>query len=365
MNLKNYEIIFITRESKVLPGARYRAYNFSNCLQKQGYTSCVLSFSENLGALSGNLESFLTIADKIKYNKKAYTYLKQFKNPLLIIQRLNYHSFGPLFYAFKNKIKYIYDIDDWEFRENITPILGFLPKSKAEFIFKITAKKALFNLAGSNFLYNYIKNITPRVFYLAPGIEIEHFKIKQNHMNKKITILAWIGTMFRHEDFINLQWILEIVKDIPNIQLEIIGDGIWKSNIQDEAKKEGIKNVTFKGWITPSDIPRYLDNVDIGIFPIAIENKFTEAKFPVKILEFMAKGIPVIATSFGETQNIINDGVDGLLAKNKEEFKGSILKLAGNSSLRKKIGANAREKIENNYTVENQTQKLISILKDV
>ena len=364
MNLKNHEIVFITRENKTLPGARYRAYNFSNCLGRMGYASSVLSYPEDLGALSGNLEEYLTLRDKLRYNRKSYQYLKQFKNPLLVIQRFNYHAFGPLLYAFKNKINYIYDIDDWEFREDISSMLRFLPRSKAEFIFRITAKKSLFCLAGSDFLYNYLKNITPCTFYLAPGIDTELFKMKQNYSNKEKITLAWVGTMFRYEDFVNLQSILKIFKTNPALKLEIAGAGCWKSKLEEEVNKQRIRNIEFKGWITPDAIPGYLENVDIGIFPVAVENKFTEAKFPVKILEFMAKGIPVIAARFGEAKRIIENGKDGILAGNEEDFLKAVLGLSKSSSLRKKIGAQAREKIENNYGIEEQTQKLVSIFEN-
>jgi len=364
MNLKNYEIVFITRENKSLPGARYRAYNFSNCLKKEGYASFVLSYPEELGALSGNLEGYITLRDKLRYNKKAYQYLKRFKNPLLVIQRFNYHAFGPLLYAFKHKIQYIYDIDDWEFREDISSILGFLPRSKAEFIFRMTVKKSLFCLTGSNFLHNYLKNITSRTFYLAPGINTELFKIKQNYSNKETITLAWVGTMFRYEDFVNLQSVLKIFKTNPNLKLEIAGAGAWKLKLEEEVNKQRIRNIEFKGWIAPDEIPDYLENADIGIFPVAVENRFTEAKFPVKILEFMAKGIPVVATRFGEAKRIIENGKDGILVDNEEDFLKAILKLSENPSLREEIGIQARGKIENNYKIEQQTRKLVSIFEN-
>ncbi|HEO63978.1 MAG TPA: hypothetical protein ENN78_01770, partial [Candidatus Omnitrophica bacterium] len=131
MNLKKYEIVYVTRESSNLAGARYRAYNFCKKLKELNYNCRVISYAEDLGALSGNLEQFLRLSSKINYNIKAYKAFSKLRNPFFIIQRFNYHSLAVLLFCMKHGIKYAYDLDDWEFRENIDYILSVLPRSKA------------------------------------------------------------------------------------------------------------------------------------------------------------------------------------------------------------------------------------------
>ncbi len=369
MNLKNYEIVFITRESLKLPGARYRAYNIAQALERIGYKASVFSYSDDLGAFSGKLEKYLTLRKKIAYNKAAVNYLKNFQNPLFIIQRFNYHSIGPLLYALKNNINYIFDIDDWEFREDTGTLFGFWPKSKAEFVFKFFLKRAKLALTGSRFLFDYIKSINPRTFYFPPAISIEKFTLKNTPYEKKDNItLSWMGTMFREEDFLNLKFAFEVLKDIQknNIQisLEIAGNGPWKNAAENEAEKSMLKNVMFKSWIPYEIIPEYLEDIDIGIFPIGIHNKFIQAKFPVKVLEFMAKGIPVIASEFGEVKEIISNQTNGLLAKDKDSFIQSLIKLSKDSSLRKHIGLNARKFIAAEFTLQKRALEFISIINN-
>lgn len=367
MNLKKYEIVFITREHKDLPGARYRAFNFATHLQKIGYNAYFLSYHNNLGAFSGKLETYLKFRDKIYYNWKAYNYLKRFKNPLLIINRLNYHSFGPLFYALRKGLKYIYDLDDWEFRENIRYLAGLWPSSKAEFISRLATRNAYLCFAGSFYLFNYLKKFNPKTFYLPPGIDLSNYRPKNSFYNKQKTLLTWIGTMFRKEDYINLKFILKIMLNLKyktDAVLEIVGDGLWKDKLEEEVKKLRLENIRFKGWIPQDKIPVYLDNVDIGLCPIVEANKFTQAKFPVKVLEYMAKAIPVVASNFGEISNIIDNNEDGFLVKSETEFTDKILTLINNLSLREFMGLNARRKIEKKYEIGKQTEEFISILEN-
>ncbi|MDP8253471.1 MAG: glycosyltransferase family 4 protein [Candidatus Kaelpia aquatica] len=361
MSLKDYELVFITRESPNLPGAKYRAYNFTKILKENGYRADVLSYAADLGAYSGILEQYLSIIDKISYNLKAYLRFKQYRCPLFVIQRFNYHSLAPLLFCLKNRIKFIYDIDDWEFRENIDYFKGIFPRSKAEFLFRKTARKAALCISGSHYLQDYITTITPKSYYLAPGIDIELFKPTTEKTALSKT-LAWVGTMFREEDYINLKYLFKIMKDLPDLTLEVVGDGHYKSRITAESKRLELRNIIYRGWIEGSMIPKYLENISLGLFPLKVKSRFTEAKFPVKIIEFMSKGIPVIATSFGEVKSIIKDGENGLLAKDENDFKYKIEMILEDSELYSRISRSARESVVLNYSDRRQTQKLISIL---
>ena len=100
------KLIFITREGYRLPGARIRCYNFAKELAKYGVETKILSFSDDLGAQDGENESYMSLADKIRFNWLAFKRLIKDKNSIFYIQRFNYHSFAPylspIFY--KNKI---------------------------------------------------------------------------------------------------------------------------------------------------------------------------------------------------------------------------------------------------------------------
>lgn len=365
MNLEENEFIFITREKSDLPGARYRAYNFSRFLNSQGIKSQVLSYADTLGALSGELEKFLTFKDKIALNIKAFSFLKNYHHPIFIIQRFNYHAIAPYLYSRLKKVRFIFDLDDWEFREDTGYIFGFFPKSKAEFLCRIVARDAQICLAGSKFLENYLKNINSNTYYLPPGIDLNIYQPSARKVCHPVNI-GWVGTMFRQEDFYNLNLLFTIVSkmDCP-FHLKIIGSGIYINEVKHLVEKLKIENISFTGWIKPDAVPIILDEIDIGVYPVAVRNKFMNAKFPVKILEFMAKGIPVVATNFGEVTYIINHGQEGFLVDNPEDFQEALYTLINDSNLRKEMGNRCRAKIEKEYSLNIQGKKLLNILRNV
>ena len=255
MNLEENEFIFITREKSDLPGARYRAYNFSRFLNSQGVRSQVLSYADTLGALSGELEKFLTYKDKIAFNIKAFSLLRNYHHPIFIIQRFNYHAMAPYLYSKFKKISYIFDLDDWEFREDIGYIFGFFPQSKAEFLCRIVAKDAQICLAGSRFLENYLKNINLNTYYLPPGIDLNIYQLSTRNICYSVNI-GWVGTMFRQEDFYNLNLLFTIVSKMDcQFYLKIIGSGIYMNEVKHLAKKMKIKNISFTGWVKPDFVP--------------------------------------------------------------------------------------------------------------
>ncbi|MCD6080870.1 MAG: glycosyltransferase family 4 protein [Candidatus Omnitrophica bacterium] len=365
MNLEGNELVFVTRERKDLPGARYRAYNFSKYLNSQGIKSQVFSYADTIGALSGDLERFLTFKDKIVLNIKAIKLFAKIINPIFIIQRFNYHSLAPYLYSKVKKIDYIFDLDDWEFREDITYLLGIFPKSKAEFLSRTIAREARVCFAGSRFLEDYLKNVNPETYYLTPGIDLDVFS-SLSDKNGEVVKLAWLGTMFRKEDFYNLNLLFDIVSKMDsNFHLKIIGSGIYINEVKSQAEKLKIKNISFTGWVRPESIPELLNEIHIGVYPIAVKNKFMMAKFPVKVLEFMAKGIPVVATNFGEVASIIKNGDDGFLTDDILGFREALYVLIKNKDLRKKMGIKARKKIENEYNLKVQGERLLGILKNV
>jgi glycosyltransferase involved in cell wall biosynthesis len=97
-----------------------------------------------------------------------------------------------------------------------------------------------------------------------------------------------------------------------------------------------------------ADIPRYIAAADICVAPFD-NNEITRCKSPLKIVEYMASGKPVVASDVGEVRNML-DGA-GLLVEpgRPEAIAKGILELAGDEKLRKTLAAAARQRAETKY----------------
>ena len=116
-------------------------------------------------------------------------------------------------------------------------------------------------------------------------------------------------------------------------------------------------------WSKESEI-KDLQKIDIGIYPLT-QDKWVLGKSGLKALQYMALGIPTIATNVGTNPGIISHMKNGLLVKTDKEWVEAIQTLANNPDLRAKIGLEARKKITENYSLDVTENKYLSILNEL
>jgi hypothetical protein len=117
-------------------------------------------------------------------------------------------------------------------------------------------------------------------------------------------------------------------------------------------------------WIHVSDHPdvfyRSMD-FDIGICPL-LDTQFSRSKSHIKALEYMARGIPVVASDVEPYRRFITHGVDGFLVKREHEWLSALSELAGDEDLRLKMSAAAKEKARQN-TIEGHYMEWVNAYK--
>ena len=117
-------------------------------------------------------------------------------------------------------------------------------------------------------------------------------------------------------------------------------------------------------WCPPRSYT-YLDFVtyfqtqtaDIMIAPLA-DNLFNSCKSPIKFLEYSALGVPGVYSRITPYENIVEDGVDGLLASTSLEWEESLSKVIEDQELRRRIALNAQEKIRKSWLLSQNAYKL-------
>lgn len=99
-----------------------------------------------------------------------------------------------------------------------------------------------------------------------------------------------------------------ILARVPTFHLVAIGDGPMRSSLEDIARRSGVAHrVHFLGNIDNSRVPHLMRGADVGLFPSLAEATSIAA------LEFMAVGIPVVASTVGGLPEIVTDGETGFL----------------------------------------------------
>lgn len=133
--------------------------------------------------------------------------------------------------------------------------------------------------------------------------------------------------------------------------------GIWEDKELETVAKAQSDSVTYLGWLTGEEKQKYLRECDIFVLPSYFEGQ------SVAILEAMAYSCGIVASKTGGIPQMITEGETGIFAKPEdvETLKVGLDRLLENPAFCAELGKNARKKVEQEFSIEENMRKLISI----
>ena len=153
---------------------------------------------------------------------------------------------------------------------------------------------------------------------LMNAVDIEKFCISRDYRMKMRSFyclnMEKIAVLFvgRIEEIKRVNLIIDafefLKKDSMKFRLFLAGDGTLRKQLEEYASRKGLQTVvTFLGNISHEELPLYYNMADVVVLPSDMEG------VPMALLEAMACGTPVIASSVGGIPSIINNGKNGIL----------------------------------------------------
>jgi len=147
-----------------------------------------------------------------------------------------------------------------------------------------------------------------------------------------------------------------VLNEFADTHFIIVGDDLLEPELACHLKKEveiaGMQDkISFIGM--RSDIPEILSITDLFVLPSLREG------LPLALLEAMATGIPVIATSVGSNPEIVTDGINGFLVppKDSDALAQKINEALLNMERAKRLGREGQNTVERSFTVEQMVNK--------
>lgn len=173
------------------------------------------------------------------------------------------------------------------------------------------------------------------------------------------SVIGWMGTSGNIAYLRALEQPLRQLARNYDFQFQVIATD---RGILDELRLDGV-NVVFRKWSPETEATDILD-FDIGVMPL-VDDQWSKYKCGLKLLQYMAVGIPGVASPVGVNRDIVNEGENGFLADSPETWEAALGTLLGDSSLRQRLGTNARRTVEQHYSVAANLPKWLAAIEGV
>jgi glycosyltransferase involved in cell wall biosynthesis len=308
--------------------------------------------------------------DRLKLTFKAFFKLALQRKVIFYIQKLHYHSAAPfLLHRIFNR-RYIFDYDDYDVDLTVAFIDNRLNRwifgsSDPQQMLQNIAKRAFFCVASSKYLESFLLQFNPDVVYIPTGVDTSIFKyIDRSDRESPVTFL-WNGLIWGEEVLQSALMMLRafqaVRKSTSEFRLRVVGGGQFMPRFEDALKTDFADlggNIELQSWVSPDQMPGILASSDAGLLPLFGDSRWIRSKSPTKLFEYMATGLPVVASDVGEVANVIEPGKSGLLASNEDAFARHILSIITDSNLRIMLGKRARERIEQKFSLNFLCEKL-------
>ncbi len=205
---------------------------------------------------------------------------------------------------------------------------------------------------------------TGKVHLVPNGVDVDRFcpSVAPALGDSNVTTVGflgglkpWHGVELLIQAFVGVSW------QVPNIRLLIVGDGPQRALLQSMAACHPACNIVFTSGIDPSQVPAYLASIDIGVAPYPDLDGFYFS--PLKVYEYMAMGMAVVASNIGDMPCIIDSGVSGMLTAPGDiaDLQNALLVLLSQPQTRLSMGAAARRQVSEKHTWTATTRRILQI----
>lgn len=171
-------------------------------------------------------------------------------------------------------------------------------------------------------------------------------------------VIGWAGSAKDHKD--NLRLLHGVLPRLSReFRFRLIGARDADDVVQ-ALRGLGIA-VEAVDWVEPERAAHELSRFDIAVLPA--EDVPWNRKLMTKLVDYMAAGLPVVASPVGENRLAIADGESGLLAAEEDDWVEKLDLLLGDAELRRRLGEGARRTVAERYSLAASGQRLAEILR--
>jgi glycosyltransferase involved in cell wall biosynthesis len=250
----------------------------------------------------------------------------------------------------RTNIPYVYDFDDASFHQYDQSRWSLVRQLFSRKIARIIEGAALVT-AGNEYLADYARRFNAHVVVVPTVVDVNRFLPRLEQRERKTVVVGWMGSRSTAAYLIERQSIWRAITADGRCTLRVIGSGpLMLSGAGAEVRR----------WSERTEIDDVRD-FDIGIMPLR-DDPWSRGKCGFKLIEYMACGLPVVASPVGVNSTIVKHGKTGFLCGSDEEWIARLRQLAYDPSLRTRMGEMGRRDVTESWSLQRWAPELARLL---
>ncbi len=194
------------------------------------------------------------------------------------------------------------------------------------------------------------------------GVDLSLFK---TNIKKNPEKIVFAGAMYYHRGLdILLEAIPYVIKKIPNAKFILLGSGGEMNKLKKIVSDKKLeKSVEFTGWINRDKIPQSISDASVGIGPLRLTD-VTSRALPIKVLEYMAVSLPVIAKRGTLPLDVLENEKNGYFVDDVEDLVEKIIELLNDPKKVENMGIQSSNMVQK-FSWNNVVTDIIENVKKI
>jgi glycosyltransferase involved in cell wall biosynthesis len=286
----------------------------------------------------------------------------------LVYERYSLWSFAAMEFAHSRSIPALLEVNAPLIEEQ-AEYRGLVERAGALAAARRVFSSASCILAVSEGMAGYLEKFPEtgaKVHVLPNGVRPERFPTGTRSSLPALTGTFTVGFIGSMKPWHGVDDLLEAFAHLQaresNNRLLLVGDGPTRIELEARAHSLGLSSaVHFTGAVMPAEVPGLLASMDVAVAPYPERPNFYFS--PLKVYEYMAAGLPVIATAVGQLKELIEPDISGILVppSRPAALASALLQLRQQPELRARLGRSARAKVLNEFTWERNAHRILQL----
>ncbi len=250
---------------------------------------------------------------------------------------------------------YVLDYDDAVFHQYDQHSRAWVRRLYGRRLDRLMAGAALV-VGGNNYLAQRARDAGARRVEVVPTVidlDRYHYTLERQLMDA-LPRIVWIGSLSTARYLDLLREPLRILAKQQHFVFRVIGGGA--------VAMPGVQ-VEVLPWSEDTEAEN-IRACDVGVMPL-INSSWEQGKCGYKLIQYMACGLPVVASNVGVNSEIVQQGNNGYLANTSNEWITALGKLLEDKSLRAQMGEAGRQIVEAKYCIQQTGPKIAELLRAV